>query len=186
MVCSLNICEPARRYVEFNFERSDSFIRSEVLARGAYLALAPVDAAIGLADLALGTIAGVGAVLSLGMSQSASRFAVKNLFFGGVFCLSEPYYIVLQAISPGNQCEARRSVMRHESTGLALPVFTRCQREFYHLRDSDESATLSAALKREVGSRLVCLAGIVTTVVARILETGAGLIFLPLSLLCLG
>jgi hypothetical protein len=76
-----------------------SFVQKHVLARGAYLLLAPASLITTAIDTIVGLGAAIGAILTLGRSQKIFDFACE--FIGeSDFLLSYPYKNFLQAINP--------------------------------------------------------------------------------------
>lgn len=170
---TLTTIPPVERYIDANLIQSTSFINRHILARGAYLVLAPASFIPTAIDAIIGLGAAIGAFCTLGMHKPTFRVAIIYLFNAGR-CVACPYEFILRALNP--------KVIVEESTDgfiakrIADPLL-------YFGKACSNSDNF---LKRHVTSRLTYALLALSYLVARVVDGVIGILAAGFSIVTVG
>jgi hypothetical protein len=176
---------PFRKYVEENWVQSDetTFLKKQVFARGAHLALVPASFITSAADAIIGLGAAIGTVCTVGKHQPTYKFAMTHLYNLDKLFVN-PYVNFLRAVNPEALFSAgRKSTAAINAngdgflTGLMIDKLKDAARTYYN---SDNF------LKRHVASRLTYALLAVACLVTRAVDAVIGILAATFSILTFG
>lgn len=173
---------PVKDYVAKNWVSSEetSFVKKQVLARGAYLILAPASLVTSAVDAIIGVGAGIGAICALGKHKPTCQFTIKHLHSSDRM-IAEPYVNLLKALNPDFELTEGRSLIGAMGHGFTSHFIREPLKEV--ARSCYDSDSL---LKRHVASRLTYALLAIASVVTRAVDGVIGVPAAALSLLTLG
>jgi|694.fasta_scaffold16970_4 hypothetical protein len=167
---------PSEKYIVENFtsQKNTSYLKREVLARGAYLALIPTF----LTTYALDILIGLGSCLvtfsTLGTHMPSYR-ATHNHLMGSTQLLNNSYFLFLRMVNPMSKVPtAERDGVIHDSVRQFL------QSKASEFRSSDNY------LKKEVASRLTYALLALASIVTRAVDGVVGILVATFSISTFG
>ncbi|MDF2549940.1 MAG: hypothetical protein K0S07_1007 [Chlamydiales bacterium] len=173
-----SILTPIEKYVEKELAHSKgkNFLKKQIIARAAHVALIPLSVAMIAIDGAVGTGAQLIGALPLGKYRNDLRNAAKVRIFSATPLIAKPFAHLLKAINPA----AKIDLPDKFDGFFGCLVLPRIENKAYEFRSSDH------ALKRHIASRITYAIGIPLAVMTQIVDLSLGLIAATFSLLTLG
>jgi hypothetical protein len=164
----------AYQYVTNNWVNSTetTFLKKQVLARGAFLALAPASLITIGVDTILGIGSGIAAICTLGKHKPIRKFASRHIVEANEL-FAVPYRSFLKAINPIAKLDFTSGYM---VTSLTQPLFDM----------ADICKKSDNYLKKQVASRLTYALTAIACLVTSVVDGIFSLSFVALSILTAG
>jgi hypothetical protein len=179
------LTEPAANYIETNWilSHKTTFLKKQVLARGAYFCLTPAAFITHAIDTIIGLGIGLGALCTLGIHKPTVKMAINHLSDSKQL-FANTYINFLKFINPGAYADLNSSqepTISAEGNGFLSDFVDKPLRDL--ARDCRNSDNI---LKRHITSRLTYALLAISCLVTRAIDGIIGIPAAALSILTLG
>ena len=183
---SEKIVRPIAQYVRNNWVISPNtnFVKKQIGARAAYLGLTPVSAVTSVLDTLVGSIAGIGSILTLGLHKPTNDLHVRNIALSRLI-VSLPFSGFLKVINPSAEFPGKtnenRILIGSQFDGLVFDFVLPKLKNY-----ANEFSLSNNVFKKHVLSRLTFALTAIAAVVTRVADAAIGLVAAAFSIITLG